>query len=154
MDARLPDGTVQHLIWIKDWDFNWQGQYRYVEPVKLPKGTRIDMRYIYDNSAGNPRNPSNPPRRVRFGEQTTDEMALAFLQVTVPRTEDVPAFRRAYLLSRIEQILIEGGDFDGLTRRQAEMLLAGVVMFDKNHNGKLDPDERAALMQFIAGNVK
>ena len=40
----------QPLIWIKDWDFNWQGSYRYASPVKLPKGTEIDMQYTYDNS--------------------------------------------------------------------------------------------------------
>jgi hypothetical protein len=58
------------------------------------------MRYIYDNSAENPRNPSSPPRRVHFGEQTTDEMAFLFLQVVLPHQEDVPRFRREFLVSR------------------------------------------------------
>ena len=71
----------QHLIWIKDWDFNWQGQYRYSQPVKLPKGTRVELEYTYDNSAANPRNPSHPPVAVHWGEQTTNEMAVAFLSV-------------------------------------------------------------------------
>ena len=39
------------------------------------------MVWTYDNSASNPRQPSTPPKRVRFGEQTEDEMAMAFLQV-------------------------------------------------------------------------
>ena len=67
IDARLPDGSVTHMIWIKNWDFNWQGNYRYSQPVKLPKGTRVELEYTYDNSAANPRNPSNPPVRVHFG---------------------------------------------------------------------------------------
>ncbi len=78
-NATLPDGTKIPLIWIKDWDFNWQGQYRYVTPIRLPAGTVVDMKYTYDNSDQNIRNPSTPPKEVRFGEQTTDEMAILFL---------------------------------------------------------------------------
>lgn len=74
--ATLPDGTVKPLIKIDDWDFNWQMSYAYKEPVKLPKGTKVHIVAVYDNSAGNPRNPNNPPKTVRWGEQTTDEMFL------------------------------------------------------------------------------
>ncbi len=79
-NATLPDGKKIPLIWIKDWDFNWQGQYMYDTPIRLPAGTVIDMKYTYDNSTANFRNPNNPPKRVHFGEQTTDEMAFLFLQ--------------------------------------------------------------------------
>lgn len=80
--AVLPDGTRQWLIWIKDWDFNWQGDYQYKQPVALPAGTTLWMRYTYDNSAGNPQNPHQPPQTVFHGEQTTDEMASVSLQLT------------------------------------------------------------------------
>jgi hypothetical protein len=79
--AKGPDGKETPLIWIKDWDFDWQEQYRYKQIVRLPKGSELNMIWTYDNSASNPRQPSNPPKRVRFGEQTEDEMAMAFLQV-------------------------------------------------------------------------
>lgn len=92
--AIRPDGTEEPLIWIRDWDFNWQGQYTYAEPVRLPAGTRIELTASYDNSADNPRNPSDPPRRVRFGEQTTDEMLFCFLQVVPDRMADYPALRQ------------------------------------------------------------
>jgi hypothetical protein len=75
-EATLPDATKIPLISITDWDFNWQYYYQYAEPVCLPAGTRIDVRWTYDNSASNPANPSSPPRRVTYGEQTTDEMAF------------------------------------------------------------------------------
>jgi hypothetical protein len=104
VEAHLPNGQTEPLIWIKDWDFNWQGTYRYAAPLHLPKGSRIDMRYVYDNSADNPRNPSNPPRYVRFGEQTTDEMAFLFLQVMLPSQADVPRFRREMLFTRVGQL--------------------------------------------------
>ena len=93
--AVLPDGTETPLIWIKDWDFNWQGQYTFEKPVSLPKGTKLELTAIYDNSADNPRNPSKPPQPVRFGEQTTDEMCLCGVQIVPDRVADYPALIRA-----------------------------------------------------------
>lgn len=81
--ATYPDGSVRPLIHIDDWDFNWQGSYTFTKPVPLPAGTRIDMVAVFDNTAGNPRQPSRPPRPVSWGEGTTDEMAIVFLGVTV-----------------------------------------------------------------------
>jgi mono/diheme cytochrome c family protein len=79
--ATLPDGRKEWLILIRHWDFNWQGDYAYKTPVRLPKGTRLTMDFIYDNSTNNVHNPDNPPRRVKFGLQSTDEMAAGSLQV-------------------------------------------------------------------------
>ena len=79
----LPDGTRRTLIKIDNWDFNWQGTYEFANEVALPKGTKIEMAAHFDNSAGNPRNPSKPPIEVHWGEQTTDEMCIGFLQWTL-----------------------------------------------------------------------
>ena len=98
--AHLPDGSERPLIWIKDWDFNWQGAYTYASPVHLPKGTRIDMEYTYDNSDGNPRNPKHPPVRVTYGEQTTNEMGFLFLGFGLPTPAEAQAFRREMSLLR------------------------------------------------------
>ncbi len=86
-DATLPDGTVRPLIAIDDWDFRWQDVYRYRSPIALLKGTTIAMRYTYDNSATNVRNPHQPPARVVWGQNTSDEMGDLWLQV-VPRVDD------------------------------------------------------------------
>lgn len=98
--AYPPGGSVIPLIWIKDWDFNWQNTYAYRDPISLPKGTRIEMEYTYDNSEANPRNPSHPPVRVTYGEQTTDEMGLVFLTFALPTPADAAAFRTAAYLMR------------------------------------------------------
>lgn len=79
--ATLPDGTTKSLIWIKDWNFYWQDNYVYKEPVTLPKGTRLDVEAHYDNSADNPFNPSSPPKPVYFGNGSADEMCFAIFQV-------------------------------------------------------------------------
>ncbi|MGQ0635392.1 MAG: redoxin domain-containing protein [Planctomycetaceae bacterium] len=81
--ARLPDGTSEPLIWIKDWNFNWQDQYLLAQPIKLPKGTQLEVEAVYDNSAANPLNPNSPPKEVTWGEQTTDEMFICFFNVLV-----------------------------------------------------------------------
>jgi tetratricopeptide (TPR) repeat protein len=93
--ATLPDGTRKWLIYIRRWEFEWQGVFRYARPQFLPAGTSIAMEYTYDNSAENPHNPQRPPRRVTYGQQTTEEMAELWLQV-VPRNDaDRPRLARA-----------------------------------------------------------
>jgi hypothetical protein len=56
--ATLPDGSTKPLLWIRNWDLNWQDRYYYKEPIPLPKGSRIDVTIVYDNSAENPHNPA------------------------------------------------------------------------------------------------
>ena len=77
------NGEAQCLIRIDDWDFNWQGTYRYKQPIDVPAGSRLTLTAYYDNSSNNPHNPNNPPKPVSWGEATTDEMALAFVGVTI-----------------------------------------------------------------------
>jgi len=80
--ATLPDGAKKELVAIKDWDFNWQETYQFRDMLPLPRGTKIRVEAFYDNSLRNANNPSNPPRPVRWGEQTTDEMCIAFIHFT------------------------------------------------------------------------
>lgn len=82
--ATLPDGSKIWLVRIPEWDSNWQAVYYYREPLSLPKGAVIHLRYHYDNGAANVRNRSKPPRRVRAGNQATDEMGHLWLQI-LPR---------------------------------------------------------------------
>ena len=150
--ARFPDGSEKPLIWIKDWDFNWQGSYRYAKPVSLPKGTRLELEYTYDNSEANPRNPVHPPVRVRFGEQTTDEMALAFLTVNLPPSQ-VAAFQQEMQSAYVESILATGATIEDippeLTEQQRQSLTLAFNLFDANRDGKLDSAESAALIQLL-----
>jgi hypothetical protein len=83
--ATLPNGTVVPMIHVTNWDFNWQEMYHYREPLELPKGTRIDVVAHFDNSSDNPRNPHRPPQTIHWGEATTDEMCIAFIEVAAKR---------------------------------------------------------------------
>ena len=93
--ATLPDGTERWLIRIDEWDFNWQDVYRVREPYVLPAGTTLSMRFTYDNSADNPRNPSDPPQRVRAGNRSSEEMAHLQLQVRPRRAADLVLLRES-----------------------------------------------------------
>src|SRR5207247_6144922 len=87
--ATLPDGTRRWLLWIKAWDFRWQDQYRYASPVALPAGTRLAMRFTYDNSKGK--------GRVKWGPKSSDEMGALWIEVQPRRNEDVPVLMRDYV---------------------------------------------------------
>ena len=96
LSATFPDGTTRTLLQIDDWDFAWQDQYPFESFVLLPKGTRLDGSITYDNSADNPRNPSHPPKRVAWGEQSTDEMGSVGLLVVAAHEDEMPRLQQAY----------------------------------------------------------
>lgn len=89
MMATLPDGSVKPLLYIDDWDIDWQGYYLYKDWIKLPAGTVLDVTLVYDNSADNPQNPNNPPKRIRWGRRSVDEMGATLLLVLPEKKEDL-----------------------------------------------------------------
>jgi hypothetical protein len=96
------------LLRVQDWDFNWAQEYRYESPVCLPAGTKVEMEFVYDNSAENPRNPNHPPQRVTAGYRPTDEMGLVFLYL-IPDDrsghEQLEQAHRDMLLARIQDAI-------------------------------------------------
>jgi tetratricopeptide (TPR) repeat protein len=82
VNAVLPDGAARTLIAIRAFDEKWHDKYRFVEPVRLPQGTRLETQFTYDNSTANVRNPHTPPQRVVYGSNANDEMSDVYLQVT------------------------------------------------------------------------
>jgi hypothetical protein len=93
--AQMPDGSTRPLIDIGRWSFRWQDHYYYREPFVLPKGTRVQCRWVFDNSAANPSNPYSPPRRIQFGPNSTDEMCGLLLGVIPINLADAPLLLEA-----------------------------------------------------------
>jgi tetratricopeptide (TPR) repeat protein/mono/diheme cytochrome c family protein len=93
--ATLPGGERKWLVRIDDWDFNWQDSYRYATPITLPAGTRLTMKYVFDNSPANIRNPNNPPVRVRYGPQSKDEMGDLWVQMLPDNPREAHRLQRA-----------------------------------------------------------
>jgi tetratricopeptide (TPR) repeat protein len=112
--ATLPDGTTETLIHIPHWNLNWQAVYRYAEPVRLPKGTKVSLRYVYDNSEENPLNPNHPPARVVGGNRSSDEMCHLWLQVLPVNFDPAQGDPRMVLQEALARHNVEKnpGDFE------------------------------------------
>ena len=106
--ARRPDGTTEWLVHIDDWNLDWQAVYELASPLRLPRGTAIEMQWTYDNSPANARNPNSPPRRVVAGDRAADEMSHLWLQVLPDRREDLAPLQEAVMRRRLEKY---PGDF-------------------------------------------
>jgi mono/diheme cytochrome c family protein len=160
--AVLPDGTTQPLISIGDWDFNWQFYYQYTSPLRLPAGTKLEGEFTYDNSAANPANPSQPPKDVSFGEQTTDEMAIVLIDTIntgpppkAPTAEEM-AKRAEGILKRVDKDgdgKLDLAELTALTggfqpKEDLEKLL---VDFDKDGDKKLDAKELVEALKSMTG---
>ncbi len=110
--AILPEGGQLPLLHIPEWDFNWQGDYRFKQPVPLPAGSTLVMTWIFDNSNDNPRNPSVPAKRVRFGPGSFDEMAEVAIQALVPEDVSRAPLQAAYASL---QLCEDAGNFHAYT---------------------------------------
>ena len=134
--ATLPSGERKWLIRIPNWDPNWQGAYHYNQPLFLPKGTVVSMRYHYDNSSLNPRNPHQPPRRVMSGNQATDEMGHLWLEV-LPRDAGEKGDRRMELQEAVMRHRLEKYPDDFTAHFQLGAL----------RQARLDPVEALAMLR-------
>ena len=128
--ATQPGGIRRPLIRIQQWDFNWQDQYRYAAPFWLAAGTRLEMEYVFDNSATNPRNPDRPPVRVSWGWRSSDEMADVWVQVMTrsdaDRAQLVRDVRRKMALEDVigcERLILRQPDYADLRNDAAALYL-------------------------------
>lgn len=105
-DIVSPNGIRQPLLRIAGWDFNWQDEYHFPTPIPVAKGSILSMEFTYDNSSGNVRNPHQPPRRVTYGPQSSDEMGDLWVQVLPRSQQDREILRAARSKKDFESELI------------------------------------------------
>jgi tetratricopeptide (TPR) repeat protein len=105
-EVTLPGGAVRRLIHIANWDFRWQHVYRFVTPVEAPRGSTLAMRYRYDNSDANPRNPIIPARRARWGQRSADEMGDLWIQALARTEEDRATLARTIRPKMIAESIV------------------------------------------------
>src|SRR5438552_8324016 len=82
IQATYPDGRTEIVLAVPKYDFNWQTDYVFKQPLKLPKGTKIRTSAWYDNSAASKTNP-DPTVDVHWGEQTWQEMQFTAFAFTI-----------------------------------------------------------------------
>jgi hypothetical protein len=92
-DAIYPDGRTETLLSVPRYDFDWQNDYSYKQPVKIPKGTKIHATAWYDNSPANKSNP-DPTKDVWWGDQTFEEMMFSALTFSVDPPPAAPTGQR------------------------------------------------------------
>jgi hypothetical protein len=161
MTATFPDGTTRWLLKMSDWDFAWQEDYSFKEPIKLPAGTRLDALISYDNSEENPHQPTHPPKRVRWGPTSTDEMGTLTLSVMFDQPEQKAVMHAALKRKLIEQFvdrlfegdehsfaLVRGGPRSEM-KQQYEAARFPLLLLDKNGDKILDAEERQPAIDFI-----
>lgn len=134
MTATPPEGTPRILLEIPEWDLNWQDTYFFAEPLVLTAGTVIESVITYDNSSGNPKNPHNPPKRVKWGRESTDEMGSILLTGVVLHSDEERRLRSSKQKQRAERFARWGGVLK-------ERLPAIVKRLDRNGNGILEEAE-------------
>lgn len=162
--ATDPRGEKRSLFFIDEWDFRWQNRYVYREPVELAAGTRIDARLLYDNSSANPDNPFDPPQRIGWGLESTDEMGSVTLLLVAKDESEVgklqgairdhmrsslrdPSARQSSLAAMRSRLRMLDRDRDGAVERD-ELTGRGRLSAwraDTNGDGKLDDDEIDAI---------
>lgn len=172
MTASLPDGTERILLDIPDWDMDWQDTYYFAEPVVLPAGTVVKSVITYDNSADNPDNPTNPPVRVKWGRESTDEMGSITLSGVALDAEDAARLNlstkanRARIFTQLGRELRDTGvlerlstivkgldaDGDGLLQESElppRMRAALLLRLDEDGDKALNPSEIETLRDWL-----
>jgi hypothetical protein len=84
-EAIYPDGRKEVLLSVPKYDFNWQHEYVFSQPLKIPAGTKIHATAWYDNSTANKSNP-DPSQQVLWGDQTWEEMMYTSVTFYLPPT--------------------------------------------------------------------
>lgn len=103
--ATLPGGKTEPLVWVRNYDFNWQQGYWYKDPVSLPRGTKVKLQAVYDNSQNNLSNPNHPSKRVYSGQNTSDEMFLCWYDVIVDNESERPKLIDYIVKNRIKFLI-------------------------------------------------
>ncbi|MEZ6034355.1 MAG: redoxin family protein [Planctomycetaceae bacterium] len=159
-----PDGTTETLLDIPRYDFNWQIRYGYREPRTLPKGSRVKVTGIFDNSQNNPANP-DPTETVHWGEQTHEEMLIGYIETYAPLGAPRPTMMsHADAGGRLFTLLDANGD-EALEKDEAMKAIDRVpalknsplavdILFnriDEDQDGKLSLEEFNKLRQELRG---
>ncbi|MFI4965479.1 MAG: redoxin family protein [Caulobacterales bacterium] len=146
---QYPDGKQKLLLSLPRYDFNWQRDYTFAEPVKVPAGSKLIAHYVYDNSRRNPSNP-DATRKITWGEQSWEEMLFTQLrfrwtdETAQRRVKYDEEFRKTALLGMMDDNLDGKLQKAELRGQMGAALLKYFDVLDKNHDGALDADELAA----------
>jgi hypothetical protein len=151
---QYPDGKQKLLLSLPRYDFSWQRDYTFAEPIKVPAGSKLVAHYVYDNSKRNPNNP-DPNKTVPWGDQSWDEMLFTRIRYRwVGETSDKPndydeALNAGRLMGMLDDNLDGKVEKAELKGRVGERISAYFDRLDTNHDGVLGKTELAMVQKFM-----
>ncbi|NND66028.1 MAG: redoxin family protein [Halioglobus sp.] len=155
-ELRYPDGRTEVVLSVPNYDFNWQRTYAFEEPIKVPAGTRIVHRMVYDNSSNNPGNP-DPGREVPWGLQSWDEMLYGSVSFSWDNERSDAPLHDERTADIAQWMGFMDEDMDGLVQR-GELpfklrlgLLFSFGDLDGDDDGGLNLDEMLDMLAHLRG---
>lgn len=165
--AKPTSGDTIPLVRIKDWDFHWQGQYRFQFLQKIAAGTKVQSIVSYDNTINNPNQPSNPTKAVTLGEATTSEMMLTYFYYMTYQTGDEKILQDSSLLKAsvfrpnlnqfsihpnpVKEVLNTGFDLQDASIQIIDYL--GRVVIERNYKDYIRTAYKLELMSVDVGDL-
>jgi len=154
---QYPDGTRKLLLAMPRYDFNWQREYTFAEPLKVPAGSKLIANYWYDNSKQNPANP-DPKKTVVWGDQSWEEMF--YTAVRYRWTEETSSKLTNYddLMNQTRLMGMFDDNVDGKIQKSelkgelGERIAPHFAALDKNGDGGIDQTEFAVVLQMLSGS--
>ncbi len=153
---QYPDGSRKMLLAMPRYDFNWQREYAFAEPLKVPAGSKLIASYWYDNSPQNPANP-DPKKNVVWGDQSWEEMFYTAVRYRWVDETSSKLTNYDDLLNQGRMMGMMDENVDGklqkaeLRGEMGQSIAKYFVMIDKNKDGALDQAELSA-MQAMGGH--
>ncbi|THD62389.1 redoxin family protein [Phenylobacterium sp.] len=147
---RYPDGAEKLLLSLPRYDFSWQRDYTFAEPIKVPAGSKLIAHFVYDNSKRNPNNP-DPNKTVVWGDQSWEEMfytAIRYRWVDETSKHMVDyddALNAGHLMGMLDTNVDGKIEKSELKGQVGDQILKYWDVLDKNHDGVLDQDELNAM---------
>jgi hypothetical protein len=151
---RYPDGKEKLLLSLPRYDFSWQRDYTFAQPISVPAGSKLIAHFIYDNSKRNPHNP-DPSKQVVWGDQSWEEMFYTAIRY---RWVDETSKHMVDYDKGLDEDRMMGmldSNIDGKLEKSelkgelGARILKNWDMIDKNHDGFIDKDELAAMQKMM-----
>jgi hypothetical protein len=153
-EIQYPDGKLETVLSVPNYDFNWQRTYQFTEPKRVPAGSRVVHRTIYNNSSKNRGNPA-PDEIVYWGLQSEQEMLYGSVGYSwVDETTDKPIHDRGRA-DLFQALGLMDRDFDGqiakpeLTSGLTRAVGDNFDKFDANNDGLLNLQELGGMLQTV-----
>lgn len=151
---QTPDGKKTLILAMPRYDFNWQREYTFAQPLKVPAGSKLIAHYWYDNSTRNPANP-DPTKEIVWGDQSFEEMFYTAVRYRWTDETSVKEVKYDDVMNQGRMLFMLDDNIDGklqkteLRGQMGKMLGQYWAQLDKNTDGSLDKAELAAAQSMM-----